>query len=206
MNKRAAFEMSMSTIIIIVLSVVFLILGLVLIRNIYGVADDSINSIDQQLMKEIEKMFTDEGGNVVVYLGSDRIAKIRADTTNFGIGIGAQTKFGGSIAKRSDMQYSLELDKSSATNCLKKNGVAVTRWFTQRLSDSQANPIYNDIEDFDSSNGFARIELTIPAGTKICTQKVFVTFKDNTDVTLAESERIVGGTSFTIEVLRKGLF
>jgi hypothetical protein len=205
-NKKAAFEMSMSTIIIIVLSIVFLILGLVLIRNIFGTSTESIDKISNQMNKEIEKMFTDEQKKVIVYLGTDKTANIRAATSGFSFWLAAKTLYGNSAAgpttnQFSGIQYTLELDKDS--ECYKKiGGPNVQKWFIkQKLSTS--NSTLNDITEFDDGDtALAKIQLSIPDGTTLCSQDVKVVFYDNTQ----EQKLLpIGGTTFTIRVLRKAL-
>lgn len=203
-GKNGAFEMSMTTMIVIVLSVIFLIMALVLIRNIFGGATASVDQINTQVTKEINKLFTDENKKIVIYLGTDKIAKIKAGTTNFGLIIGAETKYGNPIDNRSDIQYKLELDKNS--ECYKMIGpTGIQRWFTQQKI-SGTTTYWNNIDEAESDKAYTRIELSIPAGTVVCTQKVMVDFIDNTNKDYTESSNTLGLNSFTIEIVQAGIF
>ncbi len=203
-GKKGAFEMSMTTMIVIVLSVIFLIMALVLIKNIFGGATSSVDQINTQVTKEINKLFTDENKKIVIYLGTDKTAKIKAGTTNFGMIIGAQTKYGNSIDNRSDIQYKLSLDTNS--QCYKMLGFAgIQRWFTQQKV-SGTTTFWNNVDEAEADKAYARIELSIPAGTVVCTQKIMVDFIDNTNKDYAESSNTLGLNSFTIEVVKSGLF
>lgn len=198
-NKKGAFEMSMSTIIIIVLSVSFLILGLILLRNIYGVADTSITSINEKLQSELQKIFTDETKNLVIYSGTDRLVKIRAGTTNFGILIAAQTLNNIRIDTPDKVQYKFELvDDGSATSCIKLLTKTRTLGLFRQKFDT-----WIDSSDADGPISREILYVSVPSDTRTCTQSVRVSALDKTAV--AEGETI-GFQTFTIEVLKRGLF
>jgi len=200
-NKKAAFELSVSTMIVIVLAVVFLILALTLLRRIFGGATESIDKIDAQVMKEIEKMFTDENKKIIVYLGEEKTANIRAGTQGFSFWLAAKTLYGNAVGNWSGIQYKLELDKNS--ECYKKLGASqIEKWFiTQKLSTT--TEIYNDISEYEGDTAYAKIQLTIPEATTLCSQDVKVSFIDNTQ---EEKKLPIGGLTFTIRILRKAIF
>ena len=191
-NKRAAVELSVSTIVIIVLAMSMLILGLVLVRSIFSVATESVGEIDGKLKDEIIKLFGEEEKDVIVKLGSDKTARIKQGTNNFAVAIGAQTK-DGSKTNRERLKYKLTLDKYG--DCLKQLGQKATEGlFTTKLN------VQNSFDDYADSHAFARVQLSIPEGTKVCTQKVFI------DVTDTSTNTDVGGSSFIIEIIKKGFF
>lgn len=67
-KKKAAMEMSVGTIVTIVLLMTVLILGLVLVRSIFSGAVENINSIDQAVKAEINKLFAeDDSRKIVIY-------------------------------------------------------------------------------------------------------------------------------------------
>ena len=72
-NKKAAMEMSIGTIVTIVLVVTTMVLGLVLIRSIFFTGTDAINNIDTALQNEIKQLFTEEG-SLVIYPVSRKIS------------------------------------------------------------------------------------------------------------------------------------
>jgi len=201
-SKKAAFEMSMSTVIIIVLSVVFLILGLVLLRNVFGVATDSISTIDDKLKTQLTTLFADDESSTVFMRPEDGVLKIRADTAEFGFVIGGKTKNGNDIVNWGDMQYRLILDKSSS--CYTKLGEStIKKWFTNAkiASGDQDTASYNPLNWAKNGDvGLARIQLTIPKGTVICTQTVLFDFIDKTDATLTQP---LDGAAFSIQILRR---
>jgi len=86
-NKKAAMEMSMGTIVTIILLVVVLVLGIFFIQRIFGTGTDAIDQIDTQVQNEINKLFTEEGKRVVVYPSSREITIKQGDTGGFGFSI-----------------------------------------------------------------------------------------------------------------------
>ena len=56
-NKKGAIELSIGTIVIIVLAMSMLILGLVLIRNIFSGSNDAVGQINTGVISEIQKVF-----------------------------------------------------------------------------------------------------------------------------------------------------
>jgi len=197
-NKRAAFEMSMSTIIVIVLSVSFLILGLVLLKNIYGTSSKSINILDEKLGSELQKIFTDENKNLVIYLGEDKKASVRAGTTDFGVGVASQSINNVRVEDKSKIQYKLSLDESSPKSCTKVIGKTRTMGLFAQSFD-----IWLNSTAFDGPVSKFQIRINVPASTQVCTQLVEVMAKDFTVVPGGE---VIAMDSFTLEVLKKGLF
>jgi len=202
-SKKAAIEMSMSTVVTIVLAVVFLILGLVLIRNIYGFATSSVGTIDEKLKTQLVSLFADENQPVFIK-PEDGLLQIRASTNNFGFVIGARTKNGNDVAKRSDIQYRLYVDTNSQCIKVKKIPVATVKsWFPSvSVASGESDNVYNSITDYTADQGFVRVQVNIPSGTPLCTQTVFYDFVDRTD---NSTSLPIGGGSFQIEVLRKAL-
>ena len=204
MNKKAAIELSMTTIITIVLSVVFLILALVLLRSVFDTATGSIDTVDEKLKNQLTTLFAEEDSSTVFIRPEDGVLKIRADTSDFGFIIGAKTKNGNDIVNWGDMQYRLILDKESS--CYKKLGEStIKKWFINyKISSSD-----QDVASYNSLNwakngdvGLARIQLAVPKGTILCSQTVLFDFIDKTDPNLVEP---LDGMAFNIIILRKAL-
>jgi hypothetical protein len=72
-GKEGAIELSIGTIVIIVLAMSMLILGMVLVRNIFSGANNAIDMTQDELEGEISKLFV-EDKRTVVYL-PNQIAK-----------------------------------------------------------------------------------------------------------------------------------
>lgn len=56
-NKKAAMEMSVGTVVTIVLLMSVMVLGLVLIRNIFSAGEDITKSIENKALDEVDKIF-----------------------------------------------------------------------------------------------------------------------------------------------------
>ena len=78
-QKKAAVEMSVGTIVTIVLLMTTLILGLVLVRTIFSGAIENINSIDQSVKNEINKLFAEDNARKVVVYPPSRLIIIKKE-------------------------------------------------------------------------------------------------------------------------------
>ena len=191
-NKKAALELSIGTIVIVVLGMTMLILGLVLVKNIFSISTKSVNTIDDKVTQEISQLFSDDNEDVVVMLGPDHTAKVKPSSGVFGLPIGART-LDGSQASRSRLQYKLSLDQGSNNNCASASKLGLKR--TQSLFITALDK-YNTFDKYQDSNVFALVQLNIPKATPLCTQKVFVDVKDTT------TNQDVGGTFFIVEIIK----
>ncbi len=86
-NKKAALEMSIGTIVILVLAMSMLILGLVLVRTIFTGAKYNVETMNKKVEAEINKLFV-EDQRAVLYL-PNRIAEVKQGD-EFGLGFGIQ--------------------------------------------------------------------------------------------------------------------
>ena len=75
MKKKGAIELSIGTIVIIVLAMSMLILGLVLVKNIFTGSSENILQINDKVKDQINKLFV-EDKRTVIYL-PNQIAKIK---------------------------------------------------------------------------------------------------------------------------------
>jgi len=78
-SRRAAMEMTVGTMVTIVLLVTVLILGLVLVRTIFRSGTDAINDVDSAVQDEIRKLFADEGKTLVIYPSARQITMKAGD-------------------------------------------------------------------------------------------------------------------------------
>jgi hypothetical protein len=89
MKKKAAMEMSVGTIVTIVLLMAILVLGLVLIRTIFKGSVENIDGIDTAIKSEIDKLFAENADKKIVIFPPTRevVIKKGEDTRGFGISI-----------------------------------------------------------------------------------------------------------------------
>src|SRR3989337_788975 len=87
-NKRAAMEMSVGTMVTIVLLMIVLVLGIFFIQKIFATGTNAIDTIDNQVQNEIQKLFAQEGKTIAVYPTSrDVILKKGDDPRGFAFSI-----------------------------------------------------------------------------------------------------------------------
>src|SRR3989344_3192113 len=87
-NKKAALELSIGTVVVLVIGMAMLILGLVLVRTIFTGAKYNVDQINKNVEAEINKLFDEEGGKeVVIYLPNQEaeIKKGKSYGVAFGI-------------------------------------------------------------------------------------------------------------------------
>ena len=95
-NKKGAIELSIGTIVIIVLAMSMLILGLVLVRSIFSGAKYNVDQLNKNVEAEINKLFNERGGKTFVYLPNNQ-AEVKKGSS-FGIAFGIQNTVQGETA------------------------------------------------------------------------------------------------------------
>jgi len=179
-QKKAAFEMSITTLVVIVIAVVLLILGLVFVRQIFGVATESVSIVDQQVKDKLKTMFGQEEGYVVVYNSE---TSIKPNSEGFRIPLAAKTRDGTTITNA--FQYKIE---SVGGNCINAEN-----WFVY-----PAPKIWKSFDAFEFDKGYIDLVLNVPKGTPLCTSIMKVAVKD--------SQGEFASKTFTIKIVRSGLF
>jgi hypothetical protein len=88
-KKDAQMEMSVGTIVTIVLLMTVLILGLILVRSIFSSSVDNIKGIDQAVKNEIKKIFEADSSKKIAVYPETRIITIKkgSDDSGFGFSI-----------------------------------------------------------------------------------------------------------------------
>jgi len=82
--KKAAMEMSVGTIVTIVLLMTVLILGLTLVRTIFFSSVDNIKGIDQAVKGQIQKLFAEDSSRRIVIYPDTRIVTIKKGSNDAG--------------------------------------------------------------------------------------------------------------------------
>ncbi len=87
-QKHGAMEMSVGTIVTIVLLMSVLVLGIFLVQRIFGTARGAIDMTEQQLYDEINKLYSsDEGQRVVIYPQTRSLTIKKGQSDAFGWGL-----------------------------------------------------------------------------------------------------------------------
>jgi len=195
-NKKGAFELSVGTIVIIVIAMAMLIMGLVLVRNIFTGATDSVDTINDRVKEQIAGLFADEGADVVVKLGEGKTLTVKPNDEISGVAFGARTPDGSETGSRTRLKYKLTIEAPTGSNCASALGQsrAESLFITKLNTDNQ-------FDEFDGANAFAIVEMRIPKGTTACSQKVLIDVKD----TSATSQGYYAGSFFKVEIGKSGL-
>lgn len=82
-NKKGAMELSIGTIVVLVLAMVMLIGGLVLVKTIFDSATSAVGEIDKGVRDSIAKSFTDSSKKLAIY-PSARTIEIKQKTQGEG--------------------------------------------------------------------------------------------------------------------------
>jgi len=194
-DKKAAMEMTVGTIVTIVLLMSALVLGLILTRTIFVKTTDNVDSIDNQLKGEIQNLFGSQGKKLVIGLGGESTAIVKQGTDSFGIPFAFapdDTRLWGT--NKDGCKYSILLPGQVTSNkACTKNG------WTTPLADVYPGTS-NMIFDVDDNVGYALIKIDIPEEISPCTQTFTIIVKCAGDA--AETTT----STFDVEVIRKGLF
>ena len=94
-DKKAAIELSIGTIVIIVLAMSMLILGLVLVRSIFTGAKYNVDQLNKNVEAEVNKLFQEKGGKTYIYLPNNQ-ADIKKGNS-FGVAFGIKNIVEGEV-------------------------------------------------------------------------------------------------------------
>jgi len=157
MERRAAMEMSVGTIVTIVLLMFVLVLGIVLVQKIFSSAKGAIDLTDEQLKSEINKLFG-EDKELVIYPSSRRV-EIKQERED-GVGIGIKNLLQGASGTNT---FSYEVIISDASDCVETKE-EVAEWFTTGKSE-------DDIPIAVGKSAIQKVLFRIPSGTSLCTAR-----------------------------------
>lgn len=181
MNKKGAIEMSIGTIVIIVLAMSMLILGMVLVKNIFSGSSENVLQMNDKVKDQINKLFV-EDKRTVVYL-PNQIAKIEQNE-DWGIAFGIKNLARGT-AEAGRFHYEVTVsDPDARTKC----GIderTIESWIkTGRADDTTIAP---------GQSYFGIVRFLIPENAPLCTVRFHI------DVTIDNTPYAV--EFFDVEVL-----
>ncbi len=183
-NKKAAIELSINTIVILVLAMSMLILGLVLVKNLLTGANDNVNTISDKVKDQINQLFT-EDSKTIIYL-PNRILKVKQDET-WGIEFVIKNLIQGRSEESSFSYEAVVSDPELKTKC----GISekeVESWIITGRSGTGIAIAPG--ETYESS-----IRMAIPEGSPLCTIRF--------NFYVRESGKIYDTNSFDVQVLAK---
>ena len=157
MNKSGAIEMSIGTIVTIVLSMSMLILGMVLVKNIFSSSEDMTDMTVNQMKGEISGMFG-ENARLVTLPDTGEIDVDIGGKNSFGIGIRNLLK-GAQVENM--FEYKVVVDDSRIMEKCGVNEARAESWIT--IGDQGSLPVAPG--EFE----VVKVIIEIPDGTSICT-------------------------------------
>lgn len=160
--KKGAIEMSIGTIVIIVLAMSMLILGMVLVRNIFSGASENVLQMNDKVRDQINKLFV-EDKRTVVYL-PNQIASIKQNE-DWGVAFGVKNLARGT-AEAGRFHYDVTVsDPDVRTKC----GIGerdIEGWIkTGRTDDMTIAP---------GQSYFGIVRFLIPENAPLCTVRMHI--------------------------------
>ncbi|HTY43684.1 MAG TPA: hypothetical protein VMC80_00365 [Patescibacteria group bacterium] len=180
-NKKAAIEMSIGTIVTIVLAISFLVLGIFLIQRIGKSATSVVDLTDQQLRDQLNNLFSTE--NKVVVIPQTDTIPIKQEATG-GVVVGIKNLQQGTAASTT---FSYAVSADDVSNC----GITAAQAEAWMATGKTGSNIQLASGDFDPE----RVIFRIPTGAPLCIAK----FRVNVNV----GGQPYGSAAFNIEVQAK---
>ena len=165
LNNMAAIELSIGTIVIVVLAMSMLILGLVLVKSIFSGATSIADMTNDQLKNQMATMFG-ENKKLVLYPDSRQVTLKQGTVDGFGVGIKNLLE-GSSDTVKFDYEVSLA-DKG---NCDVNEKEALSWIVTGKTEDNMG---------IASGDFVSRpVKFNVPVGSALCTLRYKVEVKAN---------------------------
>jgi hypothetical protein len=181
-NKRAAFEMSVGTIVTIVLSVTLLVLGIFFVQQVFSSAKGVAELTDEQMRNEINKLFSVED-KIIIY-PSTKYVEIKQESTD-GVGVGIKNLQQGVSG---DTTFSYIVSAEDVSNCGVTAEVAES-WIALGKSATDLSIASGDLAT-------RKVLFNIPVGAPLCTARYKV------EVT-ADGKRYGTSVSFDVNIKPK---
>ena len=180
-SKSGAIEMSIGTIVVIVLAMSMLILGMILIQNIFSGASENVLQMNDKVKGEINKLFV-EDKRTVVYL-PNQIAKIEQNE-DWGVAFGIKNLARGT-AEVGRFRYDVTVsDPDVRTKCGIDERTIESWIITGRADDMTIAP---------GQSYFGIVRFLVPENAPLCTVRLHI------DVTMDDA--VYATDFFDVEVL-----
>jgi hypothetical protein len=167
MEKSGAIELSIGTIVVIVLAMSMLILGLVLVKNIFGGATYNIDTMNEKVKGEISKLFV-EDRKTVIYL-ENSLAKINQGK-GWGVAFAIKNLRKGTV-EAGDFSYEVVVsDPNVKKNCGVEESY-IQNWIKTGQADSKIMIVPGDIY-------YGLVRFSVPDGAPLCTVRFHLRVKE----------------------------
>jgi len=167
-NKRAAMEMSVGTMVTIVLLMIVLVLGIFFIQRIFSSGTNAIDTIDTEMQNQIQKLFgSDEVTKVAMYPTSQRIT-IKQGDRDKGFGFFVRN------LDSTTSSFKFEIKATDTSACPSS--------LTEDIATSYLLGDIGEINDLQSGDTYQRlVTFIIPATAPLCTINYDLVVKRDND-------------------------
>lgn len=168
-NKKAAMELSMSTIVVLVLAMSMLILGLVLVKSIFTGAKYNIDTMNTKVQNEINKLFV-EDEKMVVYLANKKLDIKQGE--DWGVAFAIKNLIQSVTGSKTfNYQVAVNMDSTELKNSCGGLTVQEAEDYIKagKSSSMSLNP---------GETGYDIIRFSIPEGAPLCFIRYSITAKD----------------------------
>jgi len=153
-DKKGAMEMSVGTIVTIVLLMSVLVLGIFLVQKIFRTGTNAIDNVDQQVQGQINELFTDsQGKEFVVVPQTQPVTIAKGETGSFAFAV--------RNTGRTDKTYSYSISAQPGRDC--------------QMSAEQAMGLIqlgSEGEDINVNSGdimtMQEVRMSVPDETPLC--------------------------------------
>ena len=173
-NKKGAMELSIGTIVIIVLAMSMLIFGMILLKNIFGGANDVVGMTNDQIKSQVSQLFG-EDKKLVVFPDTRTIEAPQGEQSGFGIGISNQL----STASQDTFSYEVVVSDPDIRNKCGVSEAEALSWIT----NGRVEPSI-PLGPGESTTGAVRIR--VPEGSALCDFRLRINVKHGNNAYASE--------------------
>ncbi|MFA5993187.1 MAG: hypothetical protein WC796_05770 [Candidatus Pacearchaeota archaeon] len=128
-SKRGAIELSMTTIVVVVLALTLLIMGFVLIRSIMCTAIGMTGTINDKITQQINDFFS-ESGEEVYCIGQADAVKVSTGMNNIFCGFNSKT----------NAEYTIKIKEIKALSNTIPKDTPFTSWIADKVESISISP------------------------------------------------------------------
>ncbi len=171
-RKKAAIELSMGTIVVLVLAMSMLILGLVLVKTIFSGAKYNVEQMNDKVQDEINKLFVEEK-RIVVYLARNQVDIEQGKDWNVQFAVKNLIKQTDEAPK---FTYDISMVEASCKSLKEKEAMSWIRLGKTGSSGIAPGQIY-----------YWRVNFEIPEGAPLCKVRYNIQVKENGQLYASEA-------------------
>lgn len=180
MDKKGAMELSVSTIVIVVLSMIMLIVGSVIVKKVACTTINGIDKLDENMKESIIETFKDTNQKITFKEYQNKVPK----GVEYGIGFGIKNLLG----SKKEFSYKINVRDVGSCNFKKEDA---EKWITLGKEDSfsiAGGEIYT-----------SKFMLLIPENVENCKLRYTMTVYTN-------DKEIYDSSNVDVEIINKPLF